>query len=81
MSVLRALLVSAMEHYGEQSDCKRKAKFNAMELEVLVEEANKHVVELQQRNINITQRNAILESICEKVNAVGKTKTDEIKRG
>ena len=33
-----------------------------------MEETNKHVVELQQRNINITQRNAIWESICEKVN-------------
>ena len=39
MSVLCAFLVSAMEHYGEQSDRKRKAKLNAMELEVLVENA------------------------------------------
>ena len=76
------LLVSAMEHYGEQSDSKTKRKGFAMGLEVLVEEASKHVVELQQRNINITQRNAIRESTCEKVNVVGKTKrtTDEIKR-
>ena len=51
MSFLRALLVSAMEHYGEQSDRKRQVKFNAMELEVLVEEAKKHVVEAQQRNM------------------------------
>ena len=43
-----------MEDYGEHNDCKRKAKFYAMELEVLVEKANKHVVELQQRNINTT---------------------------
>ena len=43
-----------MDCEGEQSDRKRKVKFNAMELEVLVEEANKHVVELQQRNINNT---------------------------
>ena len=62
-------------------ECKHKVKFNAMELEVLVEEANKHVLELQQRNINFTQRNTIWESLCEKVNAVGKTKrtTDVIK--
>ena len=79
MSVLRALLVSTMEHYREQRDRKHKAKFNAIELAVLVEEANKHVVELQQRNINITQINTIWESICEKVNVVGKTKNDEIK--
>ena len=46
-----------------------------MELEVLVEEANKHVVELQQRN-------TIWESICEEINALGKTKrtTNEIER-
>ena len=67
MSASRVLLVSAMEHYGEQTDCKRKVKFNAMELEVLVEEANKHVVKLQQRNINTTQRNVIWESICKQV--------------
>ena len=36
-----------------------------------VEETNKNVVELQQRNINITQY-----GICEKVNAVCKTKSD-----
>ena len=57
-----ALLVSAMEHYGEQSERKGKANLNVMEWEVLVEEANKHVAELQQRNINITQRNAIWET-------------------
>ena len=54
MSVLRALLFSGMEHHGEQSDCKHKVQCNAMEFEMLVEEANKHVVELRQRNINIT---------------------------
>ena len=45
-------------------------------------QANKHVVELQQRIIHITQRNAMRESIREKLNAVGKTKrkTNEIKR-
>ena len=31
------------------------AKCSTTELEVLVEEANKHAVDLQQRNINITQ--------------------------
>lgn len=30
-----------------------------MPLEELVEGANKHIVELQQRNMNITKRNAI----------------------
>ena len=51
-------------------------------MEVLVEKANKHVVERQQRNINITQRYAIWESICKELNPVGKTKrtTNEIKR-
>ena len=34
-AVLCALLVSAMEHYGEQSEEKHKGKFNAMQLEVL----------------------------------------------
>ena len=63
-----------MEHYGEQSDRKCKAKCIAIEMEVLVEEANKHVVERQQRNINITQRNLTWERFCEKVNPVGKTK-------
>ena len=60
MSVLASsLLVSAMEHYGEQcGQC--KVKFNAIELEMLVEEANKHVVELQQRNIHITQRKHVM---------------------
>ena len=57
-----------MEHNGEQSD--HNAPMNAIELEVLVEEANKHVVELQERSISLTQRYAIWESICEKVNAV-----------
>ena len=36
MSVLRVLLVSAMEHYGEQSDRNHNVKFNAMEFEVFV---------------------------------------------
>ena len=50
-----------------------------MDLEVLVQEANKHVVELHQRNINITQINTIWETICEKVNAMGKTKEQPMK--
>ena len=57
------------------TDC----QFNAMELEVLVVQANKHVVGLQQRNINTTQRNAMRESIREKLNAVGKTKKQPMK--
>ena len=46
-------------------------------------EANKHIHELQQGNINISRRNAIWEDICDKVNAVSKTRrvADEIKRG
>ncbi len=70
-----------MENLGEQSDRKRRMKFEAIELKVSVEEANKHTAELQQGNLNITRRNAIWEAICEKVNAVGKTTRtkDEIK--
>ncbi len=57
-------------------------KFEAKEFGLLVEEANKHIAELQQRNLNITRRNAIWEAICEKVHAQGKTRrtTDEIKK-
>ncbi len=79
MRLLHALLVFTMENLGEQSDRKRKMKFEAMELEVLVEEANKHIAELQQRNLNITRRNVIWEAICEKVNAVGKTRRTQMK--
>lgn len=50
------LLVFTMENVGE-SGRKRKMKFEAIELEVLVEEANKHIHELQQRIINISRRN------------------------
>uniref|UniRef100_A0A672YCU1 Myb/SANT-like DNA-binding domain-containing protein n=1 Tax=Sphaeramia orbicularis TaxID=375764 RepID=A0A672YCU1_9TELE len=59
-----------------------KMKFEALELEVLVEEANKHLTELQQRNLNITRRNAIWEEICAKVNAVGKVRrtAEEVKK-
>ena len=57
-------------------------KFEAMELEVLVEEANKHTGELQQRHLSVARRNVIWEAICEKVNAVSKTRrsANEIKR-
>ena len=51
MSVLPVL--SAMEHYGEQSDRKHKGTFNAMQLEVLVEEANKHVVESYSKEMSM----------------------------
>lgn len=36
-------------------------RFDSTELEVLIEEAYKHPNDLQRRNINITQRNLILE--------------------
>lgn len=68
-----------MENVGEQSDCKRKMKFEAMELEVLVKEVNKHITELQQRNLNISTRNAILEVIREKFNKTRKT-ADKVRR-
>ncbi len=55
---MHALLVFTMENLGEQSDHKHKMKFEAEELEVLVEESNKHIAELQQRNLNITRRKA-----------------------
>ncbi|KAL7383163.1 hypothetical protein ABVT39_005671 [Epinephelus coioides] len=44
---------------------KRKVKFDPMELEVLVEEANQHLNELQQRNLTVSPRNAIWEEICD----------------
>ncbi len=68
-----------MENLGEQSDHKCKMKFEAEELEVLVKEANKHMAELQQRNLNITRRNAIWEAICEKVYVVGKQEEQQMK--
>ncbi|XP_049426988.1 myb-related transcription factor, partner of profilin-like [Epinephelus fuscoguttatus] len=61
---------------------KRKVKFDPMELEVLVDEANKHLHELQQKNLSVSQRTAIWEEICENVNAVSKTvrTVHEVKR-
>ncbi|XP_061682462.1 uncharacterized protein LOC133504335 [Syngnathoides biaculeatus] len=75
-----ALIVSKMENLLENR--KRKMKFGARELAVLVEEANKHIGELQERNLNISRRNAIWETICKKVNSVGKTRRtpDEVKK-
>ena len=68
------LTVCTMESLdGKQDRRKRKMKFDELELEILVEEANKHIHELQQRNLNITKRNAIWEKICDRINAVGKT--------
>ena len=65
---------------GKQDSRKRKMKFNELELEILVEEANKHIHELQQRNLNITKRNAMWEKICDRIHAVGKRTADEVKR-
>ena len=45
---------------------KRKVKFDPMELDVLVDEANKHLNELQQRNLTVAQRNTIYQEVCEK---------------
>ncbi|XP_029982481.1 nuclear apoptosis-inducing factor 1-like [Sphaeramia orbicularis] len=61
---------------------KRKAKFNPTELEVLVDESNKYLHDLQQKNLTLAQRTAIWEKICQKVNAVGRTvrTVDEVKR-
>lgn len=39
----------------------KEIRFDSTELEVLVEEAYKHPNDLQRRNINITQRNLILD--------------------
>ncbi len=77
---MRAASLSIMASEEEQR--KRKNKFDSLELEVLVAEANKHISDLQQRNLNITKRNLIWSDICAKVNAVGKTKrtVDEVKR-
>lgn len=51
----------------KQTHRKLKMKSDSMELGVLVEEANKHIGELQQRNLTIARRNTIWESVCEKV--------------
>uniref|UniRef100_A0A3Q2DTW1 RAP1 GTPase activating protein 2a n=1 Tax=Cyprinodon variegatus TaxID=28743 RepID=A0A3Q2DTW1_CYPVA len=48
-------------------------------MEVLVDEANKHLSELQQRSVTVTQRNAICEQICNKVGETLRT-VDEVKR-
>lgn len=57
-----------MDSVKQQTQQKRKTK--TTELEVLVQEENNHILELQQRNITVTWRNAIWEAICDKVNAV-----------
>lgn len=61
----------------ERSDSKRKIKFNAVELEALVRGGgNKHMVELQQRHLNISERNTTRQdNFAEKVKAACKTKT------
>uniref|UniRef100_A0A672YU27 Myb/SANT-like DNA-binding domain-containing protein n=1 Tax=Sphaeramia orbicularis TaxID=375764 RepID=A0A672YU27_9TELE len=67
---------------NEEVTRKRKAKFNPTELEVLVDESNKYLHDLQQKNLTLAQRTAIWEKICQKVNAVGRTvrTVDEVKR-
>lgn len=42
---------------SERRDSKHKIKLNAVELEALARGGNKHMVELQQRNLNISERN------------------------
>ncbi|XP_032424582.1 uncharacterized protein LOC116723638 [Xiphophorus hellerii] len=71
-----------MDRLGEQSSRKRKMKFEAMALKVLVEEACAHSGELKQKHLSVARRNAIWEAICEKVNAVSRTRRspDEVKR-
>ena len=50
-------MVCAMESLdGKQDGCKRKMKFDQLQLEVLVEDTNKRIDELQQRNLNITKK-------------------------
>lgn len=39
---------------------KHKVKFDPMELEVLLDEASKHLNELQERNLTVSQRKARL---------------------
>lgn len=76
------LLAVSMEKLEDQSGRKRKRKFEAKELEVLVEEAKKHFGELQQRHLSVARRTVIWEAICKKVNAVGRIRrtVDEVKR-
>ncbi|XP_054887288.1 myb-related transcription factor, partner of profilin-like [Poeciliopsis prolifica] len=71
-----------MDRLGEQSSRKRKMKFEALALKVLVEEACAHSAELKQKHLSVARRNAIWEAICEKVNAVSRTRRspDEVKR-
>ena len=50
-------MVCAMESLdGKQDGRKRKMKFDQLQLEVLVEDTNKRIDELQQRNLNITKK-------------------------
>ena len=63
-----------MESLDEQKACKCKMKIDSMELEVLVEEVNKHI-ELWQKNIT-RKKNTPWESICDKVNAVAVVKSE-----
>uniref|UniRef100_A0A3B3Y9I6 Myb/SANT-like DNA-binding domain-containing protein n=1 Tax=Poecilia mexicana TaxID=48701 RepID=A0A3B3Y9I6_9TELE len=69
------------ERLGETSR-KRKMKFEALALKVLVEETCAHSGELKQKHLSVARRNAIWEAICEKVNAVSRTRRspDEVKR-
>uniref|UniRef100_A0A672YBY4 Myb/SANT-like DNA-binding domain-containing protein n=1 Tax=Sphaeramia orbicularis TaxID=375764 RepID=A0A672YBY4_9TELE len=75
-------LMENLENVEGPCPRKRKMKFEASELEVFVEEANQHLTELQQRNLNITRRNMIWEDICAKVNAVGQVRrtAEEVKK-
>ena len=58
---------------------KRKMKSDPMELEVLVEEVNKYI-ELQQKKQQKNQKVFVEQNICDKVNAVNKTKNIPLKK-
>lgn len=76
-----------MDNEKAQTHWKRKNNFEAMELEVMVQEANNHtytqsvvISELQQSNITGTRRNTTWEAICDTVNAVGKRDITDLLR-
>lgn len=65
-----------------QSDCRctdAGIYISSLQHLLLVDEANKHLNNLQQRNLNVTKRSQTWNVICDKVNAVRKT-AKEVKR-
>ncbi|XP_061764175.1 myb-related transcription factor, partner of profilin-like [Nerophis ophidion] len=82
MRSLRVLPAAVAEGLVEESGRKRKRKFEAAELAVLVEQADSYADQLQQRDLSAAGKRAIWDAICEKVNAVSRTRrsAEDVKR-